>query len=81
MEYETAFRFDGLDESDGRDRRGEVIDRRDLRNIAVVVAVEEPLDSVFGDVPEHVLDQFVLDLDFRSTEGCATSGIRFLGGR
>ena len=67
MEYETAFSFSGLEETGGRGRRrSEVIDRRDLRSIPVVVAVEEPLDEVLGDISEHVLDRFVLDLGMGS---------------
>jgi len=67
MEDETFFSIDGLDESGGRDRRrSEVIDCRDLRSIAAVVAVEEPLDEVLGNVAEHVLDRFILDLGMGS---------------
>jgi len=67
MGYETALIFDGIDESGGRGvRRSEVIDRNDLRSIAVVVTVEEPLDEVAGDVAEHVLDRFVPDLGMGS---------------
>ena len=67
MEDEAFFGFDGLDESGGGDgRRSEVIDCRDIRSIAVVVAVEEPLDEVLGNVAEHVLDRFVLDLGMGS---------------
>ena len=70
MEYESPFGLDGCDETGRRGRRrSEVIDRRDLGCIAVVVTIEEPLDEVVRDVAEHVLDRLVLDLGMSGRNG------------
>jgi hypothetical protein len=70
MEREATFSLDGLDESGGGDgRRSEVIDRRNLGSIAVVVPVEELLDEVLRDVAEHVLDRLVLDFGMGNRNG------------
>jgi len=67
MEDETFFSFNGLKKSSGRDgMRSDLINCRDLRSTAIVVVVREPLDELLGNVAEHILNWFVLDLGIGS---------------